>query len=126
MAVPMNLRRRRTLFNTIILATVILGGLWLFLGQMPHTQSARERKCVEQQRRVLSAAYIRLREGDTWEAFEGRMLAYCACFAREISRQLSPEELAVLDREQSTPAIDAKVLAAKVLAVNEGCRPETP
>lgn len=114
----MNLRRG-TLFNAIIV--IFLGGLWLFLDQMPLTQSARERKCVEQQRRVLWAAYVQLREGDTWEAFEERMLAYCACFAREVSRQLTPEELAILDRQQSTPAIDAKVLA-----INEECRPETP
>jgi hypothetical protein len=120
MAAPMSLRRR-TLFNAIILAVILVGGLWLFLSQMPLTQSARERKCIEQQRRVLIAAYVQLREGDTWEAFEARMLAYCACFAREVSRQLAPEELAILDGQQSTPAIDAKVLA-----VNKACRPAAP
>src|SRR5262245_13671270 len=120
MAAPMNLRRGM-LFNAIILAFILVGGLWLLLGQMPFTQSSRERKCVEQQRKVLVAAYIQLREGDTWEAFEARMLAYCACFAREVSRQFTPEELAILDRRQSTPAIDAKVLA-----VNKACGPEAP
>ncbi|HWA49565.1 MAG TPA: hypothetical protein VG742_14935 [Dongiaceae bacterium] len=105
------MNRRHILLGSVILAAVILGGAWLIVQRAPLTQEARERKCIEDQRRVLIAAYIKLKEGVTWEEFEAEMLAYCNCFAREANRQLTPQELAAIDRRQSTPAIDAKLVA---------------
>ncbi len=110
--------RRHILTGSIILATVILGGAWLIVQRVPLAQEARERKCIEDQRRVLIAAYVKLKEGVTWEEFEAEMLAYCDCFAREVSRRLTSEELAAIDLKQSTPTIDAKRME-----VGKACQP---
>ena len=57
----------------------------------------------------MAAAYIRLSEGFTWEEFEAGMLAFCECVGREASRQLAEDELVAFVREQSKPAIVAKL-----------------
>lgn len=113
------MNHRHTLLGAIILAAVLLGGTWLFVQRMPMTQEARERQCIEVQRKVRSTALYR--ENLPLEELEAATLAYCDCFAREVSRRLTPEELATIDRKQSTPAIDAKL--AEVV---KECRPKTP
>ncbi len=115
------MRRRNILIGALILAVLLLGGAWLLVQPIPLSSDARERKCVADQRRVLTFAYVQLEEGTTWEQFEAEMLAYCECFARGVSQRLTPEELALLDRQQSTPAIEAKFAN-----IFKACRTETP
>lgn len=114
------MRLRNILIGAGVLAA-LLGGLWLLLQQIPVTADAVQQKCVKDHRTVLTFAYIRLPEGVTWEEFEAGMLAYCECFAREASRQLTQEELVAIVQKERTPAIDVKL--AKVY---QQCRPKNP
>jgi hypothetical protein len=102
------MRLRNTLMGAGALAVALLGGLWLFWSRSPAVDAVQE-KCVKSHRAVLAAALIRLPEGVTWEEFEAGMLAFCECVGREAGRQLAPDELVAFVREQSTPAIEAKL-----------------
>ena len=115
------MRPRNILMGAGVLAVALLSGLWLFLQQIGIAPDALQRKCIEEQRAVLRAAYVQLKEGVTWEEFEAEMLAHCDCFADEVGRQLTREELVAIGRDQSTPAIEAKLVA-----VAKQCRRETP
>ena len=100
----MNLKH--VLVGAIVLAACALGGLWLFLRQVPpsHTLDSFQRACVEGQRRGIA--------GDTRpldDATEARLLAFCDCVAREVSGRLSQQDVAAIGLEQSSQALDAKL-----------------
>lgn len=102
----MNLKH--VLVGGLVLAVVLLGGLWLFLRQVPpsSTLDSFQRTCVEGQRRGIS--------GDTRpldDATEARLLAFCTCVAQEVGGRLSPQDLAAIGLEQSSPALDARLEA---------------
>ena len=112
---------RNTLIGVVVLAVLLLGGAWLFPERVPMTQDARKQKCVDDIHRFLSDGHLQLNDGVTWEAFEAKTLAQCRCFAREASLRLTPEELAVLDWREDTPA-----MAAKRAEIFSTCGSETP
>ncbi len=102
------MRLRNILICALVLAVLLLGGAWLLLPRAPLTEAQRESNCVDDFHQFFRAGGLALNEGVTWVEFEANTLARCRCFAREAGRQWSPEELAILDRRESTPAIDAK------------------
>lgn len=112
----MNLKH--VLVGAIVLGACILGGLWLFLRQVPpsETQSAFQQACVEGQRRSVS--------GDTRpldNQSEARMLAFCDCVAKEVGSRLSQQEIAAIGLDQGSQALSAKLEAIFAL-----CRPQNP
>jgi hypothetical protein len=112
----MNLKH--VLVGAIILAVCILGGLWLFLRQVPphDSLSAFQRACIDGQRRSIS--------GDTRpldEQSEARMLAFCDCVATEVGSRLSQQDIAAIGLDQSGPALGAKLKAIFAL-----CRLQNP
>jgi hypothetical protein len=112
----MNLKH--VLVGAIVLALCILGGLWIFLRQVPprETKSAFQQACVEGQRRGIS--------GDTRpldDQSEARMLAFCDCVAREVGSRLSQQEVAAVGLDQQSQALNAKLEAIFAL-----CRMRNP
>lgn len=112
----MNLKH--VLLGAAVLAACILGGLWLFLRQVPpsDTQNAFQRACVEGQRRGVS--------GDTRpldDQSEARMLAFCDCVAAQVGSRLSQQEVAAVGLDQQSQALSAKLEAIFAL-----CRLQTP
>jgi len=112
----MNLKH--VLVGAIVLALCMLGGLWLFLRQVPpgETQSAFQQACVEGQRRSIS--------GDTQpldDPTEARMLAFCDCVAKEVGGRLSQQDIAAIGLDQSNQALNAKLEAIFAL-----CRLQNP
>ena len=102
------MNRKHVLVGAIVLAVCILGGLWLFLRQVPpsETQSAFQRACVDGQRRSIS--------GDTRpldDQSEARIWAFCDCVAREVDDRLSPEDIAAIGLDQQSQALNAKLEA---------------
>lgn len=112
----MNLKH--VLLGAAVLAACILGGLWLFLRQVPprESQSAFQQACVEGQRRGIS--------GDTRpldDQSEARMLAFCDCVAAEVGGRLSQQEIAAVGLDQQSQALSAKLDAIFAL-----CRLRSP
>ncbi|MBA4095299.1 MAG: hypothetical protein C0484_00835 [Rhodospirillum sp.] len=112
----MNLKH--VLVGAIVVAACILGGLWLFLRQVPpsETQSAFQQACVDGQRRGIS--------GDTRpldEQSEARMLAFCDCVATEVGSRLSQQDIAAVGLDQGNPALKANLEAIFAL-----CRLQHP
>ena len=112
----MNLKH--VLVGAIVVAVCILGGLWLFLRQVPphETQSAFQQACVEGQRRGVA--------GDTRpldDQSEARMLAFCDCVATEVGRRMSEQDIAAIGLDQGSPALGAKLEAIFAL-----CRLRNP
>jgi hypothetical protein len=112
----MNLKH--VLVGAIVVALCILGGLWLFLRQVPpsETQGAFQQACVDGQRRSIS--------GDTRpldEQSEARMLAFCNCVVTEVGSRLSQQYIAAIGLDQGSPALNAKVEAIFAL-----CRLQNP
>jgi hypothetical protein len=97
---------KQVLIGAVVLAAFLLGGLWLFLRQVPpsHPLDSFQRACVEGQRRSIF--------GDTRpldDSTEARLLAFCDCVAREVSGRLSQQDIAAIGLEQSSQALDTKL-----------------
>ena len=112
----MNLKH--ILLGAAVLAACILGGLWIFLRQVPphETRSAFQQACVEGQRRGIS--------GDTRpldDQSEARMLAFCDCVAAEVGNRLSQQEVAAVGLDQQSQALNTKLEAIFAL-----CRLQNP
>jgi hypothetical protein len=112
------MNRKHVLVGAIVLAACILGGLWLFLRQVPpsETQSVFQQACVEGQRRGIS--------GDTRpldDPTEGRMLAFCDCVAKEVGSRLSQQDVAAIGLDQGNQALGAKLESIFAL-----CRLQNP
>jgi hypothetical protein len=112
----MNLKH--VLVGGLVLAGALLGGLWLFLRQVPPNQSLNsfQQTCVEGQRRGISGHALPL-DDET----EARLLAYCDCVAAEVGGRLSQQDLAAIGLDQSSPALTAKLEAIFAL-----CRMRAP
>jgi hypothetical protein len=112
----MNLKH--VLVGAIVLAVCILGGLWVFLRQVPPNESlsAFQQACVDGQRRSISGD-TRPLDGPT----EARMLALCDCVATEVGSRLSQQDIAAIGLDQEDPALSAKLEAIFAL-----CRLRNP
>jgi hypothetical protein len=109
---------QHVLVGATVVSVCILGGLWLFLRQVPPHESLStfQRACVDGQRRSIS--------GDTRpldDQSEARMLAFCDCVATEVGSRLSQLDIAAIGLEQSNKDVDAKVTAILNL-----CRARNP
>ena len=100
----MNLRY--TILGAIVIATALLGGLWLFLRHEPAAESlsAFQQTCIEGQRRAVTGQTLPLDDES-----EAKALAYCTCVAEEVEKQLSAQELADLGLGQPSAATGAKL-----------------
>jgi hypothetical protein len=112
----MNLKH--VLLGAAVLAACILGGLWIFLRQVPphQTQSAFQQACVDGQRRGIS--------GDTRpidDQSEARMLAFCDCVATEVGSRLSRQDIAAVGLDRQSQALGAELEAIFAL-----CRLRNP
>jgi hypothetical protein len=112
----MNLKH--VLVGAIVVAVCILGGLWVFLRQVPphESLSAFQQACIDAQRRSIS--------GDTRpldEQSEAQMLAYCECVATEVGSRLSQQEIAAVGLDQENQVLNAKLEAIFAL-----CRLQHP
>ncbi len=102
----MNLKH--VLIGAVVLAACALGGLWLFLRQVPPrtTLTSFQETCIDGQRRAIS--------GDTQpldDESEARLLAFCDCVEQEVGTRLSSQDVAAIGLEQSSQALDAKLEA---------------
>jgi hypothetical protein len=100
----MNLKH--VLVGAVVVAVCLLGGLWLFLRQVPpsDTQGAFQQACVDGQRRSIS--------GDTRpldDPTEARMLAFCNCVATEVGSRLSQQDIAAIGLDQQSQALNVKL-----------------
>ncbi|HEV8391695.1 MAG TPA: hypothetical protein VGQ35_17725 [Dongiaceae bacterium] len=112
----MNLKH--VLIGAIVLAACVLGGLWLFLREVPpsSTLSSFQETCLVGQRRGIS--------GDTRpldEESEARLLTFCGCVEREVTRRLSQQDIAAIGLEQSSAEVNSKLDAILNL-----CRARNP
>jgi hypothetical protein len=112
----MNLKH--VLVGAVVLAVCILGGLWVFLRQVPphESKSAFQQACVEGQRRSIS--------GDTRpldDESEARMLAFCDCVVGEVGSRLSQQDIAAVGLDQQSQALSDKLEAIFAL-----CRLRNP
>jgi hypothetical protein len=99
----MNLRH--ILIGAIVLAAVLLGGLWLFLRHEPAQVplNAFQQSCMQGQR----SGNLPL-DAES----EEKALAYCDCVAAQVSERLSARELADLGLGQAKSETGAKLDAA--------------
>ena len=112
----MNLKH--VLVGAIVLAVCILGGLWVFLRQVPPNESlsAFQQACIDGQRRSIS--------GDTRpldDQSEAQMLAFCDCVATEVGSRLSQQDIAAIGLDQGSQPLNAKLEAIFAL-----CRLQNP
>ena len=96
----MNLRH--TLIGAIVLAALILGGLWLFLRHEPVQVplNAFQQSCMQGQRQGALPL-----DAES----ERKALAYCDCVAEEVAKRLGPQELADLGLGQAKPETAGKL-----------------
>jgi hypothetical protein len=96
----MNLRH--ILLGAIVLAVVILGGLWLFLRHEPAQVplNAFQQSCMQGQR----SGNLPL-DAES----EAKALAYCDCVAAQVSERLSAQELADLGLGRMKPETGSKL-----------------
>jgi hypothetical protein len=112
----MNLKH--VLVGAVVLAVCILGGLWIFLRQVPphESLSAFQQACIDGQRRSIS--------GDTQpldDESEARMLAFCDCVGHEVGSRLSQQDIAAIGLDQQSQALGTKLEAIFAL-----CRLRNP
>jgi len=100
----MNLKH--VLIGAVVLAACVLGGLWLFLRQVPprSTLNSFQETCLEGQRRGVSGD-IRPLDDET----EARLLAFCDCVEQEVGDRLSQQDIAAIGLEQGNKETDAKL-----------------
>jgi hypothetical protein len=101
---PMNLKH--VLIGAFVLAACVLGGLWLFLRQIPPKTTINDfqETCIEGQRRGISGD-VRPLDDDT----EARLLNFCTCVQREVGSKLSDQDIAAIGLQQSTKDANAKL-----------------
>jgi hypothetical protein len=109
---------KHVLVGAVVLAVCFLGGLWLFLRQVPPNESlsAFQQACIDGQRRSIS--------GDTRpldDQSEARMLAFCDCVAAEVGDRLSQQDIAAIGLDQAN-----RELSAKLEAIFALCRLRNP
>ena len=109
---------KHVLVGAVVLAVCILGGLWLFLRQVPPNESlsAFQQACIDGQRRSIS--------GDTRpldDRSEARMLSFCDCVATEVGDRLSQQDIAAIGLDQGN-----RELSAKLEAIFALCRLRNP
>ncbi len=99
----MNLRH--ILLGAILLAALLLGGLWLFLRHEPAQVplNAFQQSCMQGQRNGPLPL-----DGES----EEKALAYCNCVAAEVTKKLDAKELAELGLGQAGSETGAKLDAA--------------
>ena len=112
------MKLKHVLVGAIVLAIAVLGGLWLFLRQVPPSSSldSFQEACIKGQRKGISGDTLRLDD-----ATEARLLSFCDCLAKEVGSRLSQHDIAAIGLNQSNPAIDTKIEA--ILAL---CRLQNP
>jgi hypothetical protein len=100
----MNLKH--ILVGACVLAACVLGGLWLFLRQVPpnSTLNRFQETCIEGQRRGISGDVRPLDD-----ATEARLLGFCTCVEREVGSKLSEQDVAAIGLEQSSKNVNAKL-----------------
>lgn len=100
----MNLKH--VLVGAFVLAAALLGGLWLFLRQVPPSDplGGFQQTCIEGQRRGISGDTRPLDEGT-----EARLLAFCDCVAQEVGSRLSQQDIAAIGLERSSRALEARL-----------------
>jgi hypothetical protein len=100
----MNLRN--ALMGALVLATLLLGGLWLFLRHESASESlsAFQQSCIDGQRRAVTGQTLPLDDES-----EGKILAYCTCVAEEAGQRLSATELAGIGLGRPTDETGAKL-----------------
>lgn len=93
---------RHILLGAIVLAAIILGGLWLFLRHEPAQVplNAFQQSCTQGQR----GGNLPL-DAES----EAKALAYCDCVAAQVSERLSAQELADLGLGQAKPETGSKL-----------------
>jgi hypothetical protein len=99
---------KHVLVGATVIAVALLGGLWLFLRQVPpsHTLNSFQETCIEGQRRSISGDSRPL-DAET----EARLLGYCDCVAREVGTRLTQHDIAAIGLQHSSQVIDAKLQA---------------
>ncbi len=109
---------KHVLVGATVIAVALLGGLWLFLRQVPpsDTLNSFQETCLDGQRQGISGD-TRPLDGDT----EARLLAYCDCVAQEVGTRLTQHDIAAIGLQQSSRVIDAKLQAIFAL-----CRARNP
>ncbi len=97
-----HLNMKLILLGAIVLAAIILGGLWLFLRHEPARVplNAFQQSCMQGQR----SGNLPL-DAES----EEKALAYCDCVAAQVSERLSAQELADLGLGQAKPETGAKL-----------------
>ena len=97
---------KHVLIGACVLAACALGGLWLFLRQVPpdSTLSSFQETCIEGQRRGISGD-IRPLDDET----EARLLAFCGCVEKEVGERLSDQDVASIGLEQSSKDVNARL-----------------
>jgi hypothetical protein len=121
LVVGQGMKRKAVVMGASVVAACVLAGLWLFRQHVPPGFDGVQRECVQDQHTVLQAAYLKLKEGQTAEDVEASIVAYCDCFAREVTETLSPQEVTAIGQKKSTPPIDAKLQA-----IGSQCSPRDP
>ena len=109
---------KHVLVGAVVLGVGVVGGLWVFLRQVPphESLSAFQQACIDGQRRSIS--------GDTRpldEQSETQMLSFCDCVATEVGNRLSQQDIAAIGLDQGNPALSAKLEAIFAL-----CRLRNP
>jgi len=100
------MRLKHILVGAVVLAVCVLGGLWLFLHQVPPSSklSSFQETCIEGQRRGVSGD-IRPLDDET----EGKLLNFCSCVEHEVGGKLSAQDIAAIGLDQSSKEVDAKL-----------------
>lgn len=100
------MRLKYVLVGALVLAACVLGGLWLFLRQVPPktTISSFQETCIEGQRRNIAGAVQPL-DDET----EARLLKFCTCVEREVGSRLSDQDIAAIGLQQGGKDVNAKL-----------------